>query len=66
VSRNNHLGMHSVVSADRIIPKVPPVQFGGVLTGSLMATLYTALADRPKFKIPIAYACRQLPSSEIH
>ncbi|KAJ7824781.1 hypothetical protein B0H14DRAFT_3874705 [Mycena olivaceomarginata] len=30
------------------------ISFGGVLTGSLMATLYTALADRPKFKIPIA------------
>ncbi|KAF7354412.1 hypothetical protein MVEN_01130200 [Mycena venus] len=54
VFRNNHLGMQSVVSADCIIPKVPPVQFSGVLAGSLMATLYTSLADRLKFKIPIA------------
>ncbi|KAJ6450248.1 hypothetical protein C8R45DRAFT_1128024 [Mycena sanguinolenta] len=44
----------SVISADRVIPKVSPVQFSGVLTGSLMATLYTSLADRTKFKIPIA------------
>ncbi|KAF8167025.1 hypothetical protein K438DRAFT_1856476 [Mycena galopus ATCC 62051] len=30
------------------------VSFSGVLTGSLMATLYTSLADRRKFDIPIA------------
>ncbi|KAJ7354280.1 hypothetical protein DFH08DRAFT_955673 [Mycena albidolilacea] len=30
------------------------ISFGGVLTGTLMATLYTSLADRPKFEIPIA------------
>ncbi|KAJ7858364.1 hypothetical protein B0H14DRAFT_2577776 [Mycena olivaceomarginata] len=53
VFRNNHLGMQSVVSADRIIPNVPPMQFSGALTGSLMVTLYTSLADRPKFKIPM-------------
>ncbi|KAJ6524170.1 hypothetical protein B0H19DRAFT_1276621 [Mycena capillaripes] len=54
VFRNNDFGMQSIVSADRIIPKLPPVKFSGVLTGSLMATLYTSLADRPKFEIPIA------------
>ncbi|KAF8143613.1 hypothetical protein K438DRAFT_2029537 [Mycena galopus ATCC 62051] len=30
------------------------ISFSGALTGGLMATLYTSLADRPKFKIPVA------------
>ncbi|KAJ7848286.1 hypothetical protein B0H14DRAFT_2583136 [Mycena olivaceomarginata] len=29
------------------------ISFSGALTGSLMGTLYTSLADRPKFKIPM-------------
>jgi hypothetical protein len=67
VSRNNHLGVQIIVSARHPKPTVPPVQLGGLLACGTMLTLYTSLADRPKFKIPTACVpYHKFPSSGIH
>jgi hypothetical protein len=67
IFRNNHLGVHINVSARHLKPTVPPVQLGGLLACDTMLALYTSLADRPKFKIPVACVpYHEFPSSGIH